>query len=180
MDDLDGRTVAVEGLGKVGFALCSLLSEAGARIVAYDIDAQKISKANQNFGAIGVAAGQIHAVSADVYSPCALGAVLDAHTIPQIKAKVVAGAANNQLSDHWQGITLKNYDVTYCPDYIVNAGGVLSVAETGTTFTRAAALERVEKIYATTKSVLETARKLNVPTGEAADILALSRLRKSA
>ena len=174
-----GRTVAVEGLGKVGMALCALLKEAGAELVVFDVDANKVQVAKDRFGAVATGSGQIHAVEADVYSPCALGAVLNPRTIPEIRARVIAGAANNQLSDAGQDVRLRERAITYCPDYVVNAGGVLSVAEKGKRFHRDEALMRVGRIRQTTLEVLELAEAEQIPTGLAADRLALSRLRST-
>lgn len=96
---LNGLTVAVEGIGKVGMTLCLLLHSAGAALIVYDVDDGRIAEAVARFGAKVAQAGQIHTAQADVYSPCALGAVLGADTVPGIKASIVAGAANNQLAD---------------------------------------------------------------------------------
>ena len=179
LGDLAGRKVAVEGLGKVGMALCSLIKAAGADLIVYDVDAAKVVAAQAQYGAAVAAPGRIHAAEADVYAPCALGAVLNPSTIPEIRASVVGGAANNQLSDHSQDEALRARGVTYCPDYIVNAGAVLAVAAKGAQFDRPEALKRVETIHATTLEVLEIARARNSPTGAAADQLALRRLRRS-
>ena len=169
---LSGRKIAVEGLGKVGLSLCSLLRDAGADLIVYDVDDRKMAIAQERYAASLAQAGEIHAIDADVYSPCALGAVINPTTIPEIRARIVAGAANNQLSSQDQDRSLWNHGIVYCPDYIVNAGGVLAVAEKGVAFTRAAALRRVETIADRTRDVLELASGSNIPTGEAADLLA--------
>lgn len=171
------RKIAVEGLGKVGMALCGLLKDAGAELIVYDIDDAKVEAARQQYGATAVAAGEIHRADADVYSPCALGAILNPKTIPAIRARIVAGAANNQLSDPAQDRLLWERGVTYCPDYVVNAGGVLSVADKGVAFTREDALKRVATILDTTRKVLALATAENIATGVAADRLAHQRLQ---
>jgi leucine dehydrogenase len=132
--DLSDRAVAVEGLGKVGMALCELLKNAGANLIVYDLDEQKARAAQRKFSVTAAASGQIHLTDADVYSPCALGGTLNRKTVPEIQAKVIAGAANNQLSDTLQDKLLWESGITYCPDYIVNAGGVLSVERKGVQF----------------------------------------------
>ncbi|MFM0755985.1 MULTISPECIES: Leu/Phe/Val dehydrogenase [Paraburkholderia] len=172
-----GRKIAVEGLGKVGMALCGLLHDAGAKLIVSDIDEEKVETARLQYAATAVAAGDIHRADADVYAPCALGAVLNPATIPEIRARIVAGAANNQLSNPSQDRVLRARGVTYCPDYVVNAGGVLSVADKDGVFTRAAALKRVATILATTRRVLALAETENIPTGEAADRMVHRRLR---
>ncbi|NTA40187.1 Glu/Leu/Phe/Val dehydrogenase family protein [Agrobacterium salinitolerans] len=175
--DLAGRTVAVEGLGKVGMALCELLKNSGADLIVYDLDEQKVRAAQQKFGAAAAAPGQIHLTDADVYSPCALGGTLSQGTIPEIQAKIIAGAANNQLSTPSQDKLLWDRGVTYCPDYIVNAGGVLSVARRGAQFDLGEALARVATIRDTTQKVLALSKAEGIPTGEAADRLARRRLQ---
>ncbi|MDQ0996373.1 leucine dehydrogenase, partial [Phyllobacterium ifriqiyense] len=177
ISDMCGCSVAVEGLGKVGMALCELLQNAGADLIVYDIDDEKMQVTQQKYGAKAVAAGQIHRSDADVYSPCALGATLNQKTIPEIRARVVAGAANNQLSDASQDQLLSGYGITYCPDYIVNAGGVLSVAPKGARFNLPEALARVATIHETTHNVLALAKTAGIPTGFAADRLARQRLQ---
>lgn len=178
MPGFAGRTVAVEGLGKVGMALCGLLHQAGANLLYYDIDATKVAQAREAFGGVAVPAGTIHKAEADVYAPCALGATLNPATVPEIRARIVAGAANNQLSDAAQDRMLWERGITYCPDYVVNAGGVLSVAPHGTVYARADALARVAGILDTTRQVLALSRSERIPSGAAADRLALGRLRR--
>lgn len=116
-----GRKVAVERLGKVEMALCSILKQAGANLIVYDTAAERTTLARDQFGAAISAPGQIHASDVDVYSPCALRAVLSPETIPVIKASVIAGAANNQFSNSQQHGRLQERGITYCPDYVVNA-----------------------------------------------------------
>ena len=173
---LQGRVVAVEGLGKVGMALCSILHEQGAGLIVYDPDEQKMLQARDLYGAVLAERGEIHAAKADIYAPCALGGVLNPKTTPEVRARIIAGAANNQLSDPDQDRALWERGIVYCPDYIVNAGGVLSVAERGAIYQRATALNRVERILHTTRDVLAIARAEAIPTGAAADRLARRRL----
>ena len=146
-------------------------------LIVPDFDAETVETARLQSAATAVAAGDIHRADADVYAPCALGAVLNPATIPEIRARIVAGAANNQLSNPSQDRVLRARGVTYCPDYVVNAGGVLSVADKDGVFTRAAALKRVATILATTRRVLALAETENIPTGEAADRMVHRRLR---
>jgi leucine dehydrogenase len=173
---LVGRRVAVEGLGKVGMALCGLIKQAGGELVVYDIDDEKTTTAQKLYDATVAPKGQIHSADVDVYSPCALGAVLNSETIPEIRARIIAGAANNQLSEPSQDQSLWERGITYCPDYVVNAGGVLSVADKGAEFNRGNALKRVEAIRQTTREVLNRAHEQNEPTNAAADRLARLRL----
>lgn len=177
LSDLSGRAVAVEGLGKVGMALCELLKNARADLIVYDLDEQKVRAAQQKFGATAAASGQIHSSEADVYSPCALGGTLNQKTVPEIRAKIIAGAANNQLSTSVQDKLLWERGITYCPDYIVNAGGVLSVARKGVQFDLTEALARVKTIHDTTHNVLALSEVESIPTGVAAERFARKRLR---
>ncbi|WP_172717107.1 Glu/Leu/Phe/Val dehydrogenase [Neorhizobium sp. T6_25] len=177
LSDLSGCAVAVEGLGKVGMALCELLNNAGADLIVYDLDEQKLRVAQQKFRATAAASGQIHLTDADVYSPCALGGTLSQKTVPEIRAKIIAGAANNQLSAPLQDKLLWERGITYCPDYIVNAGGVLSVARKGVQFDLTEALARVKTIYDTTHKVLALSEVEGIPTGVAAERFARRRLQ---
>ena len=127
-DDLNGKTVSVQGLGNVGFDVARQLHEAGAKLIVSDIHAPAVMKAMEAFDAIAVDPAEAHRVEADIFAPCALGAGLNARTIPQIQAKVVAGAANNQLETPADGEALKARGILYAPDYAINAGGVISIA----------------------------------------------------
>jgi leucine dehydrogenase len=126
--DLHGLTVAIQGLGAVGWHLAEFLQQAGARLMVADIDPAKTAKAQERFGATVVGVDQILSAPADVLAPCALGASLNAATIPTLKAKLVCGAANNQLALPSDGQLLAERGIAYLPDYLVNAGGIISVA----------------------------------------------------
>jgi leucine dehydrogenase len=173
-----GKTVAVEGLGNVGMELCRLLHEAGAALIVSDIDASKVAEAEVRFGAHPVLVGTAHAANADVYAPCALGGILNVRSIPEIRALIIAGAANNQLATPQDGVRLQERRILYCPDYVVNAGGVLSVVPEGVTYDRRSALERASGIASTVTAVLEFADKCQIPTDQAADRLAEDRIEK--
>lgn len=127
-DDITGLTVSVQGLGHVGFDVAARLQEAGAKLIVSDIHAPSVVKAIETFGAQAVDPAEAHRVEADIFVPCALGAGLNARTIPQIRAKIVAGAANNQLQTPADGEALKARGILYAPDYAINAGGVISIA----------------------------------------------------
>jgi leucine dehydrogenase len=127
-DSLEGVTVAVQGVGHVGVHLCELLHEAGARLIVADVDKDKLQNLLEQVPAEVVGPRDILFCDADVLSPCALGNVLNSETIPRIRAKVVAGAANNQLASVEDGARLTERGILYAPDYVINAGGVISVA----------------------------------------------------
>jgi leucine dehydrogenase len=125
---LSGATVAVQGLGSVGMALCEYLADRGAKLIVADIDAARVEDAVARFSARAVPAGEILEVEADVLAPCAMGAVLNPHSVPRIRSAIVAGAANNQLARPQDGDVLHARGVLYLPDFLVNAGGIISVA----------------------------------------------------
>ncbi len=126
-DQLSGATVAVQGVGHVGYALCRQLSEAGARLVISDIVGENIARAVTEFGADVMPPDQIHCTAADVFAPCALGGVLDDATIPELRCAVVVGSANNQLAREEHGAALRRRGILFAPDYVANSGGLISV-----------------------------------------------------
>ena len=126
--DLRGRRVAVQGLGHVGWHLCRLLHAAGAELVVADTDAVKTDQTARDFDAGIAAADAIHAARADIFAPCAVGGILNARTIPQIRAAMVAGAANNQIATDADADALHARRILYLPDYVANGGGIINVA----------------------------------------------------
>ena len=127
-ESVAGLKVAVQGVGSVGYYLCKFLHEAGASLVVADIDAGRVSRVEQEFGATGVGLDDLLAQDVDVIAPCALGAILNERSIPQLKASVVAGGANNQLETVADGRRLHDAGVLYAPDYVINGGGIINVA----------------------------------------------------
>ena len=127
-DDLGGLLVAVQGLGHVGWHVCSRLHEGGAKLIVSDIDAARVERAVSEFGATACAAEAVLSVEADVFAPCALGAVLNARSIPALRVAIVAGAANNQLEDIADADRLHARGILYVPDFAINAGGIISVS----------------------------------------------------
>ena len=126
-DSLRGIRVAVQGVGHVGFKVCERLAEAGAELVIADVSRENLKAARAAFAATEVSPREILFADVDVLAPCALGNVLNSETIPRIKAKVIAGAANNQLSTDADGDRLVERGILYAPDYVINAGGIISV-----------------------------------------------------
>ena len=165
-------TVAVEGLGAVGMELCRLLDNAGAKLIVVDCNENLCKQAQSRFGAeIGIL-GKIHSAEADIYSPCALGGTLSEDTIPDIKAEMIAGGANNQLKKTEDGYRLFQRNITYCPDYLINAGGVLSVAKHGEKFDSDIAYQRASSIGERITDALTRSKEWNVPPHIAADRMA--------
>lgn len=176
-DDLSAKTVSLQGAGHVGYYLAKELHEAGAKLIATDIDAERVKRVVAEFGARGVEAEEIYGVQADIFAPCALGAVLNDTTIPQLKVKIVAGAANNQLLEERHGVALEQRDILYAPDYVANAGGVINVYSELAGWTSARSFRKADEIYDTVLRVFAIAKEDAVPTFVAADRLAEQRIK---
>lgn len=177
-DSLEGLKVGVQGLGNVGYDLCRYLKQAGAELVVADIYDASVQKAVQELGAYAVPADQIIGQDVDILAPCALGAVLNDITLPQIKAKVIAGAANNQLSEQRHGRELMDRNILYAPDYAINAGGIIIISHEGSDFDRTTAMKEVSRIYDTATRIFQRAEKENLPTAEIADTIAWERIEQ--
>lgn len=172
-DDLRGRTVAVQGLGSVGWGLAEHLHAAGATLVVADIDAAVVERAVARFGARVVSPDRIHAVEADVLAPCALSHAVRPETVEEIVAPVVAGGANNQLANAAMGERLMERGILYAPDYIINAGGIINVAsELSGAYDPDWVGAKVDDIPDTLDRVFARAEADGVPPGEAADRMA--------
>ena len=175
-DSLEGKTVAIQGFGKVARHYARHLRDEGARIIAADINETRIAEA-VSIGASIVAPEEIYAVECDIFSPCALGGVLNDDTIPQIKAPIVAGAANNQLEEPRHAEALAEAGILYAPDYAINPGGVITVTCEVEGKSREAARERTGKVYDTLLDIFARAKDERTTTAEAADRLAEDRIR---
>lgn len=177
-DSLDGLRVAVQGVGNVGFDLARQLKEAGAQLWVTDIHREPLVQAGKELGATVVAPDEIFGLDVDVFAPCALGAILNDTTIPQLKASIVAGAANNQLAEARHGVELMKRGILYAPDYVINAGGIIDVYHERIGFDRAALLKHIEGIHDNLMEVFERARAEERPTGEVADAIAEERFQR--
>ena len=177
-DSLDGLRVAVQGVGNVGFDLARQLKEAGAQLWVTDIHREPLVQAGRELGATVVAPDEIFGLDVDVFAPCALGAILNDSTIPQLKASIVAGAANNQLAEARHGVELMKRGILYAPDYVINAGGIIDVYHERIGFDRAALLKHIEGIHDNLMEVFERARAEERPTGEVADAIAEERFQR--
>ena len=176
---LKGRTVAVQGTGNVGYHLCRLLKEDGANLIVTDIKQESIDRVVSEFGAKAVGVDDIYSVACDVYAPCALGATVNDATIPQFKSKIVCGAANNILKDPAvHGKALQDKGITYAPDYLANAGGVINVfyelGEGG--YNEEASLRDIDRIYNRMLEVLTISAETGALPHETADRLAERRV----
>ena len=177
-DSLDGLRVAVQGVGNVGFDLARQLKEAGAQLWVTDIHREPLVQAGKELGATVVAPDEIFGLDVDVFAPCALGAILNDTTIPQLKASIVAGAANNQLAEARHGVELMKRGILYAPDYVINAGGIIDVYHERIGFDRAVLLKHIEGIHDNLMEVFERAREEERPTGEVADAIAEERFKR--
>jgi leucine dehydrogenase len=178
--DLGGKTIAVQGVGNVAFHLCKHLHEEGAKLIVTDINKKSVQRAIAQFGATAVDPYDIYEVDCDIYSPCALGATINDETIPKLKAKVIAGAANNQLKEDRHGDRIYEMGIIYAPDYVINAGGVINVADELYGYNRERALKKVEQIYHNIEKVIEISNRDYIPTYKAADRLAEERIDRVA
>lgn len=174
--DLKSLTVAVQGMGHVGFWLARYLHEAGAKLVVTDIDQKLLRKAKREFGATVVEPHQIYGAKADVFAPCALGGVLNDDTIPQLKGKVVAGSANNQLGKDRHGLALRQRGILYAPDYVINAGGIIIISHEGPDYDEQAAFDDCAKIHDTLTTIFQRADKEDASPHVIADRMAEERL----
>ncbi|WP_129727154.1 branched-chain amino acid dehydrogenase [Ectobacillus funiculus] len=175
-DSLSGKTIAVQGVGNVAYNLCKYLYKEGALLIVTDIHKESVQRAVDEFGARAVDPQDIYGVQCDIYAPCALGATVNDQTIPLMKAKVIAGAANNQLKEARHGDALHERGIIYAPDYVINAGGVINVADELYGYNRERALKKVEAVYENIEKVLEISKRDAIPTYLAADRLAEERI----
>jgi len=174
--DLAGIHVAVQGVGHVGYALCRELHAAGAKLTVADVDKHKSERCARELGAAVVAIDKVAEVDCDVFAPCALGAGLNDSTIPHLKAKIVAGAANNQLAEPRHGDDLHARGILYAPDYAINAGGLVNVAQEAKGYDAKAARDKTLTIYDTILDICERGKRLAAPTYKVADILVEEKL----
>ena len=171
-----GLHVAIQGLGKVGMTLAEHLIEKDAFVTGCDVNPERETIAG-GLGVRLVAPERIYAVPCDIFSPCALGAVLNDLTIPELRCRIVAGAANNQLAEDRHVFALQRKGIVYGVDYVINAGGLINVAhEVNRPYDHASALQMTGRIYNTTKRMLESAQREGITTVEAARRIALERL----
>jgi leucine dehydrogenase len=175
-DDLSGRRVAIQGCGSTGYYLAKELRQCGARLIVTDVDAARVQRVVEEFGAAPVAPEEIFGTEADIFAPCALGGIINDETLPQLKAGVVTGSANNQLSEERHGDALEELGITYAPDYVANAGGIINGCRELLGWGLAETIPKVHAIYDTVQRVLELAAEAGIPAHRMADRLAEARL----
>ncbi|MGL5729207.1 MAG: Glu/Leu/Phe/Val dehydrogenase family protein, partial [Plesiomonas sp.] len=171
LDTLEGIKVAVQGVGHVGYYLCKHLHEEGAKLIVTDIHQASLDKVVQDFNSTVVSPQDIYSQDVDVYAPCALGATLNDATLPQLKAKIVAGCANNHLAEVRHGEQLKEMGILYAPDYVINAGGIINVSFENN-YDAAKSEAKVREIYHTLLEIFAKADEQNRTTGAVADEMA--------
>lgn len=176
-DDLTGLKVAVQGLGSVGYGLCEHLHKAGAILFVTDINQAALDKAATQLNATIVGLDEIYDQDVDVYAPCALGASINDNTISRLKAKIVAGCANNQLAEKRHDQALVDNGILYAPDYVINAGGIINVSFEED-YSVEKSTKKVEEIYDTLLDVFTKADEQNRPTGIIADEMAREIINK--
>lgn len=180
-DDLNGRTVAVQGVGSVGGYTCQHLAEAGANLVITDIDQEALADIKAKTGAKIVAPDEIYDVDADIFSPNALGAIINEETLKRLKVKVIAGGANNQLVIPQMGEFVRRAGIIYAPDYVINGGGIINVAaEISGTYSREWVGGKLDTLMGTLGSVIDEALSNDEPTNIVADRIAKDRIAAGA
>lgn len=176
-DSLKGVSVAVQGCGAVGSHLVEYLVNDGAKVYVADIDAERIKFNVKQYGAEAAPLQDIHRLAVDVYAPCALGGILNEQTIPEIKAPIVAGAANNQLLDEaLHGPMLKERNILYAPDYVINAGGLINVFQELQGYDAMVAKKKAANIYDTLLAIYKDAEEKGITTNQSSNELAEKRL----
>lgn len=177
-EDLSGKTIAVQGVGQVGMYLVEHLRKENAKVYITDISQEKLKDVSTRFGAEVVGMDELYDLEMDIYAPCALGATLNDHSIGRLKCQIVAGAANNQLADEKRhGYMLIDKGITYAPDFLINAGGLINVCEEYMgSYSRERAYAAAENIYDTCLNILNTAENEKISTQDAAIKLAEKRI----
>ena len=177
---LEGLKVAVQGLGNVGGNLCKYLHEHGVNLYVTDVSSEKAEQVALLYGAKVVAPDEIYGLDVDVFAPCALGGVLNSDTIPLITAPIVAGAANNQLeNEQLHSQALKSKGILYCPDYVINGGGLINVYNEMIGYDETKAFQQLNNIYDTLLEIFAIAKSAEITTYEASRHLAQERINKA-
>jgi leucine dehydrogenase len=178
-DDLADRHITVQGVGNVGHHLCGFLHDEGARLTVTDIDAARVERCVSGYGAAAVSPDAIYGVEADIFAPCALGAVINDDTLKVLKVAVVAGGANNQLAEPRHGEALRERGILYAPDYVINAGGLVNVFGELEGWDEDRSLRKAGEIYQTVLRIFQRADADGVPPSVAADRLAEHRIHEA-
>ena len=176
---LEGRHVSVQGVGQVGYHLCAELAAAGARLTVADITPGSVRRVVDEFGAASVAPDEIYDVPADIFAPCALGGVIDDRTVARLRVDIVAGSANNQLAEPRHGDALRERDILFAPDYVINAGGLITVYGELQGWSAERARRKTAAIYDVLLGVFQCAREEDITAAEASNRTALRVLENA-
>jgi leucine dehydrogenase len=177
-DNLDGMHIAIQGAGHVGYYLAKELQTLGAQITMCDINQEHLDRCIDELNVAVAPVDQIHALDCDIFSPCALGATLNQETIPQIKASMVVGSANNQLAHQSQEHLLHERGILYTPDFVANAGGLIYAASMYSKAGIDTASEKTDKIYDTIMQIFERSKQENLMPNEVATKIAQEKLEQ--
>ncbi|MDX1603020.1 MAG: Glu/Leu/Phe/Val dehydrogenase [Salinimicrobium sediminis] len=176
-DDLQGKRVLVQGIGHVGESLVDHLTKEGAQVIISDINQQKLTEIRDRYNATIYGGADVYAADVDIYAPCALGATINDDTIERFKVDIIAGAANNQLADDRRhGLVLREKNIVYAPDFLINAGGIINVYAELEGYGKKEIMEKTENIYNTTLEILNSAEVNDISTHEAALKVAQQRI----
>ena len=176
-DNLEGKKILVQGVGHVGETLVKHITEEGAKVIINDINEARLEELSKNHNANVVLGNDIFGLDLDIYAPCALGATINDETIHQLRAKVIAGAANNQLADEVKhGRLLKEKGIAYAPDFLINAGGIINVYAELEGYNKEESIRKTENIYNTTLEIFELSEKEDITTHRAAFNIAQNRI----
>ncbi|WP_299767692.1 Glu/Leu/Phe/Val dehydrogenase [uncultured Dokdonia sp.] len=176
-DNLEGRTVLVQGIGHVGEVLVEHVTNEGGNVIISDINEARLEEVSKKYGAEIYRGDDVYSVPMDIYAPCALGATVNDETVNKIQAKVIAGAANNQLADeNIHGSLLQQKGIVYAPDFLINAGGIINVYAELENYGKQEIIRKTENIYDTTLEIMRTAETSNITTHQAALKVALERI----
>jgi leucine dehydrogenase len=176
-DNLDGKKILVQGIGHVGETLVDYLTKEGALVQISDINEERLQEVSAKYGSTIYSGADLYTADVDIYAPCALGATINDDTVYKIKAKVIAGAANNQLAnENIQGPILQQRGIVYAPDFLINAGGIINVFSEIAHYDKAESMRRTENIYNTTLEIFEYAKSNNLTPQKAAMEIADARI----
>lgn len=175
-DSLEGRTVAVQGLGKVGYQLAAILLNNGASIIGADVVEENLKRASKELGIKIVPPDEIYDVPADIFSPNAVGAILNFDTVPRLNCKIIAGAANNQLAEQKTGKLLMGKNIVYAPDFVINSGGLVQVSAEVRRESMEQVQFKVREIYSALKDIIKVSWEKQIPTHDVAEILAMEKI----
>ncbi len=175
-EDLGGLHIAIQGLGHVGYLLAEHLHELGVKLTVADVDPSRVERAVKAFGAKAVSTEQIHTIPCDVFAPCALGAIINDDSIPQLQTTIIAGAANNQLAHTYHGQRLHDKGILYATDYVINAGGLIFAASQYLQTEKPHVDEQIEHIKYALLEIFTRSMKENKPSSDIADHMAQEKL----